>query len=70
MAKLVAGKHFLQWLEDVRIVPKGTSARRVVIDAEANSVIRVYVELYGTEEMIRVTPPAALEGAKVEILGP
>lgn len=63
------GQDFLDWLVTAGIVPKDAPVRRVVIDAAANDLIVVYVELYGTDKMIEVTPPAMLVGAKVEILG-
>ena len=66
---ITPGMDFLQWLQEVGIVPEGSDARRVVIDAEVGKVVKVYVEMFGTEDILNVEPPPSLTGAKVTIIG-
>lgn len=62
--KTIPGKAFLDWLKREGIVPENT--RRVVIDAEANSPIIIYVEMYGGDKLIEVEPPPELRvGVKI-----
>lgn len=57
MAK-IHGPAFLGWLESFGIVPKNT--RRVVIDAAHDRAVMIYIEAYGTSEMIEAEPPPEL----------
>lgn len=67
--RIARGRDFLDWLAAAGIVPKDAPVRRVVIEAAVDTPILIYVELYGTDKMIRVTPSDVLRAAKVEILG-
>lgn len=62
------GRDMLDWIVAAGLVPENAPVRRVVIDAACDAPIFVYIELYGTDKMIRVIPVAALKGAKIEIL--
>lgn len=64
---VIHGRYFLQWLIDNQVVPERT--RRVVIEADIGSAVRIYVETWGTESLISVTPPPELKGAQVLING-
>lgn len=62
--KTIPGQTFLDWLKREGIVPENT--RRVVIDAEANNPIIIYVEMYGGDKLIEVEPPPELRvGVKI-----
>lgn len=65
---LATSREFLRWLVVAGIVPKDAAVRRVVIDANANDPIKVYVEMFGSKRMIVVSCPESLSGAQVEIL--
>jgi len=66
MAEVATGKDVMEWLRTMGIVSDLT--RRVVIDAVAGEPVKIYVELYGSEEMLAVEPPAALRGAVIQTL--
>jgi len=66
--QLVTSRRFQDWLVAAGVIPKDAAVRRVVIDANMNDPIKVYVELYGSRRMIEVVCPESLVGAKVEIL--
>ena len=44
-------------LRQAGIITDLQTARRVIIDIEAGDVVRVYVELYGTREMLDLILP-------------
>jgi hypothetical protein len=69
MARKLTPTHsqeFLDWIKKAGIVPE--LARRVVIDIPRNGPVLIYVELYGSAELLKVEPPPELLGAKVSIL--
>ena len=47
----------IDWFVECGLITTNQRVRRVVIDAEADSVVKVYVELYGTSAMLDVEPP-------------
>ena len=47
----------IDWFVECGLITPGQRVRRVVIDAEADSVVKVYVEMYGTTAMLGVRPP-------------
>lgn len=60
--KPLTGRDLIQWLAAAGI--DVDSAYRVVIDAKASDIVRIYVERFGDERMISVKPPD-LAGAEV-----
>lgn len=50
-----SSKFVQQWAEALGLDP--SECRRVVIDAEVDNVVRVYVEKYGTTRLLDVQPP-------------
>lgn len=65
---IIHGRGFLGWLIDNGIVPKET--RRVVIEASVEMATVIYVEQYGTEELIKVQVPESLKQAAVKVVTP
>ena len=58
---------FLRWLGDLGILPPLT--RRVVIDADIDGPVKMYIECYGSEKLIEVAPPAdVFKGTQITIL--
>lgn len=68
MARKVLGKELLKAIIAAGILPKDAPVQRVVIDASWDAVLKIYVELVGTDQMIQIMTPAVLEGMQVEIL--
>jgi len=65
--KPINGTRFIEWLETAGIIPHKT--HRVVIDAQAQDVVMIYVEMFGGSKMLEVTPAAAgLAGAIVQVV--
>jgi hypothetical protein len=64
--KPIHGRQFLQWLHEQGIIPGWTT--RVVIEASATSIVKVYVESVGTEGLVRVVAPPELKGAEVVVV--
>lgn len=58
---------FLAWLEKLGVPTKET--RRVVIDAEVNHALKVYVELYGDRAAFQDEPPAVMLDAGIVVSG-
>jgi len=57
----------IDWFVKSGLIGPDQAARRVVIDAETGSAVRVYVELFGTTKMLDVEPPQ-LSPAQVTII--
>ena len=57
---MLTGRDFLEWLSDAGIVPP--TATRVVIEASLVDIVRIYVETYGTEGLVRVLKPKEMVG--------
>lgn len=59
MRRALARDFILKWAEALNIDPMECS--RIVIDAKAQDVLRVYVSKFGSEKLLNVEPPAATE---------
>jgi hypothetical protein len=62
MKRIVTGNALLKALHEAGIIPAET--HRVVIDATANEAVIIYVEQFGTEELVNLIAPN-IEGAQV-----
>lgn len=60
----ITGRAFLQALLDAGVIHPDERVRRVVIDAQINSSLIVYVERFGDKRMLQVVP--ALTGVEVK----
>jgi len=67
-AAIITSDGLLKWFKECGLISSEQRARRVVIDAETGEAVRVYVELYGTTEMLNVKPPE-FSPAQVTIVG-
>jgi hypothetical protein len=54
--KKILGRKFIQALLDAGVVTPGEAVRRVVIDAEVNEVVVMYVERFGDERLLQLVP--------------
>ena len=54
-------------LKQAGIIANTDTARRVIIDIEAGELVRVYVELYGSQEMLDLIVPA-VGSAEIKVL--
>jgi len=52
---IMSNQFAVQWAEALGIDPMEVS--RVVIDAQVGSVLKVYVEKFGTDRLLQVKPP-------------
>lgn len=59
MKPLIANKFIQQWAEALNLDP--SDCQRVVIDAQVNDVVRVYVSKVGQESLLTIDPPHADE---------
>ena len=59
--KAIMGREFLIMLKDAGMLPPETS--RVVIDAKVEDVVRIYIESYGREDLLKVITPESLSNA-------
>ena len=53
-----------EWAEALGIDLSQT--RRIVIDIPCHDVVRVYVEQFGTERLLKITPPS--DGLNIEVI--
>ncbi len=67
MGQVLAGhsKELHEWLKRCGI--SCDMASRVVIDIKVNSVVKIYIEQYGSDQLLMVNPPD-FSRAKVEVL--
>jgi len=51
------GYDFIQYLAEQGVITKdmAKSARRVVIDAQSNAVVRMYIEMAGSDHLLNVS---------------
>ena len=57
--RVISGNEFMvKWAEALGLPP---TTRRVVIDADVNKALIVYVSCYGTEDLLTIEPPSADE---------
>jgi hypothetical protein len=61
----ISGNVFLGWLHEQGVIPDWV--QRVVIEATAGSIVKVYIEAVGKDNLIRVDAPPELKGATVVI---
>jgi len=57
MAAVITSDGLLKWFKECGLISSEQRARRVVIDAETGNAVKVYVELYGTAELLNVKLP-------------
>jgi hypothetical protein len=57
----ITSRQFVAWMIECGVLQPDDWAYRVVIDANPEDVVRIYVERAGDERLIRVTPPKGLE---------
>lgn len=50
----ILGRRFLETLADAGVITVGESVRRVVIDADVDGPVCLYVERYGDERLLSV----------------
>lgn len=62
--QIIRGRTLLSFLVDAGWVSK--ECRRVVIEASADGVVSIYEERFGTDALLKVTPPT-VTGATVEV---
>jgi hypothetical protein len=65
MPAVITAEAFARALAGAGVIHDIHRVRRVVVDAEAGSAVRVYVERYGDERLLNVVP--TLNG--IEIIG-
>jgi len=70
MADLI-GNDFIQHLAEQGIIPpdRARDVRRVVIDAQRNTVVRLYIEMDGSDQLLSVSMRDDL-GVDVMVLEP
>lgn len=64
----IHARKFLEALRDAGIIRSEDYVRRVVIDAEVNSALRVYVERWGDERYLKLA--TTLEGVQITEVTP
>ena len=64
----ITGDGLLKWFEECGLISPEQRARRVVIDAEAGKAVQVYVELFGTHDMLNVKAPE-FSPAQITVMG-
>ena len=62
MKSIITGNALLKALHEAGIIPAET--HRIVIDATVNEAVIIYVEQFGTEELVKLIAPN-IEGAKI-----
>jgi len=65
------GSDFIQHLAEQGVIPpdKARDVRRVVIDAQRNAVVRLYIEMDGSDQLLSVSMRDDL-GVDVMVLEP
>lgn len=58
---IIHGRRFLEALENAGVIQRADRIRRVVIDADLNRAVMVYVERLGDERLIDVTIASGIE---------
>jgi hypothetical protein len=61
--KKILGRKFIQALLDAGVVTPGEAVRRVVIDADVNEIVVMYVERFGDERLLQLVP--AMTGVQI-----
>lgn len=67
MSNPITGSGLVQWLRDTGLIAEGQHAFRVLIDIKVDDVVRVYVEEFGSDQILKVDPPD-LKSAEVKVL--
>jgi len=70
--KPISGIEFMEWLEEQGVIPKERPLRRVVIDADMNGPVLLYMEEVGTDKLISSRLPQEMIDAgfvKIEVSG-
>ena len=60
----ITGRKFLLYLMDQGIIQRGDYVRRVIIDADCNDVVRLYVERFGDDRVLTLN----LNGEGLQVL--
>ena len=68
MAVVITSDGLIDWFVQCGLITMGQKVRRVVIDAQAGEVAQVYIELFGTAEMLNAALPEFSTG-QITIVG-
>jgi hypothetical protein len=66
MSAPITSKGFLKWLTDNGIIP--STCRHVIIEAKVGDVVRVYIEGYGTTNLMSVEGLEVLRSAPLTVV--
>ena len=70
--KPISGIEFMEWLEEQGVILKERPLRRVVIDADMNGPVLLYMEEVGTDKLISSRLPQEMIDAgfvKIDVSG-
>ena len=70
--KPISGIEFMEWLEEQSVIPKDRPLRRVVIDANLDGPVLLYMEEVGTDKLIKSRLPQEMIDAgfaKIDVSG-
>ena len=69
MSRMIKSDALIEWFRECGL-PMSPEHRvsRIVIDAQADHAVKVYVEMFGTTEMLNVKPPE-FAPAQITIVG-
>ena len=56
---MIVSDKFIDWIRSIGIDP--TNTNRVIVDAKAGYPIKIYVEMYGDEPMVKADLPDELK---------
>lgn len=57
MARILTAKEVAKALVDAGVLPEDHHARRIIIDVEVDKPVRLYIERYADENLLRVELP-------------
>ncbi len=64
MATIATSKTLIEWLERAGIQIEGREVTRVIIDAEVDEIVKVYINHLASDTLFDVAPPK-MDGAEV-----
>ncbi|MFA5054058.1 MAG: hypothetical protein WC565_08360 [Parcubacteria group bacterium] len=59
--KIIDGEQFVKALAAAGVIPDEYMVRRVIIDCTVGEVVKIYIEEFGTEEMLHLIAPELKE---------
>ena len=65
--RIIDGEQFVKALAAAGVIPSEYMVRRVIIDCTVGEVMKIYIEEFGTEEMLHLIVPE-LKDAQVTIV--